>query len=450
MPAISKTGSNMVVAFSLPKSVNPDADGRILINAPSVQELTLNFSLNAMPTGHAVCVLNFMVEVPVGGSYGIMHLKDTNTDTKDIDISIYIQTMRQTPSGSNSVKISFDFVVGSRKSDMKMLNFACTGTSIAAMKECITKSGLEAQMKYSDNGKNADLMTWRLVNGNLEENMNYIVAHSYVPSDILFWSFDETRGRIVVSTFNTEKVSKTRSFLFYSHDAMASTANAVYRPKSMAGTSVFKYMYMERGDNTSMWRGEMFPNLIVDTTNSKGEKETGDCGGDCIDVIMNAAGANPVPQSMRPPKDSAGVYGEPNLAMAFPQNGHKKYAVADTIRGRLMSEYGRVARVRISNHLGPPVGSCVYLVAYDTKIKEGNLEPDRDFTARYIVLSKLVNKVTDSSVGALGNKAVNMTAEYETYLELATNFPFAKNPAKEYTIVSDAVKNVLNAVEGGK
>ena len=450
MPALSKTGANMVVAFSLPKSVNPEVDGYIMVNAPSIMEFSMNYTLNAMPTGHVACILNHLVDIPVGGSYGILHLQDANVGGDDINIGIYIKTLNQSPSTADSVKVTFDFVIGSKKSDMKMLNFACTGTSSAALKECITKSGMEAQMKYSDNGKNADLMTWRLINGNLEENLNYIVAHSYVPSDTLFWSFDESKGRIVVSTFNTEKVSKTRSFLFYSQDAMTSTANAVYHPKSMASTSVYRYMYMERGDNTSMWRSNMFPNLIVDTTNSKGEKETGDCGGDCIDVIMNAAGANPVPQSMRPPKGSSGVYGEPNLAMAFPQNGHKKYAVADTIRGRLMSEYGRIARVRISNHIGPPVGSCVYLVAYSSKIREGDIIPDRDFTARYIVLSKLVNKVTDSSVGALGNKAVNMTAEYETYLELATNFPFAKNPAKEYTIVSDAVKNVLNAVEGGK
>lgn len=446
MPALSKTGSTFVIGFSLPKSLNPDADGLVVVNAPSVRDLQIIFSMNALPEGKVTCVLNHDTAIPVGGAYGFMRLADTNNGANDMDIGIYVKQVNQEENTADSVVLTFDFIVGSKLSDMKLINFACTGTSIAAMKECITRAGMTPLVKYMDNGKNADLMTWRLINGNMDEHLNYILSHSYVPSDIVYWGLDETTGKVVISTFNTEKASKSKSFLFYSTDSMTTTTNAAYRPKNAPGTTVYKYGVIERGDNTSVWRGQMFPNLVVDTTNNNGEKETGDCGGECLDVIMSTAGATPIPKAMKPPKGSAGVYSEPKLAMAFPQNGHKKFAVAETIRGRLLSEYGRVAKVRIYNHLGPRVGSCVYLVVPNSKIREGDVMPDRDYTARYIVMRKVVSKVTQTSAGNLGNTKNNMTNEYETFLELATNFPY-KNPTKEYQIVTKAVNGVTASIK---
>ena len=451
MGGVSKTGSNFVVAFSLPKSQNPDTDGYMLVNAPSVREFRMTFALNSMPYGHATCTLNRVSGIPVDGTYGTMIVQDYDTGNKEgLVISIYISGLTQKQLTTTSVQVSFDFQVGSKEADLKMRNFACTGTSSSALQSCVREAGMETVTRYSDNGKNTDTMTWRLVNGNFEENMNYVVSHSYIPSDILFWTLDETKGKIVISTFNTEKASKTRSICLYSQDAMVSTKDAVFKPNGMAGTSVYRYQSMDRVDRTSKWRGSMFPNLIVDTTTNKGEKETGDCGGECLEVIMSTAGAGNVPAGLKPPKGSTGVYGDPKLAMAFPQNGHKKYAVADTIRARLLSEYGRVARVRIFNHFGPPVGSCVYLVANNLLIREGELAPDADYTARYIVMNKLVNKITSTTSGALGNSQSTMTNEYETILELATNFPYAKDPSVEYAIVMDAVKQVMDTVEEKK
>lgn len=448
MAGQSKTGSNFVVAFSLPKSQNPETDGYILVNAPSVRELSIKFGLNAMPSGHASCILNHLTDIPVGGVYGSMIIQDyTDKKNGDIVLGIYVSNMIQGQNTTDSINVEFDFIVGSQTADLKQKNFACTGTSSAAMKECAINAGLEFVSRYVDNGKNTDTMVWRLVNGNFEENMNYIVANSYVPSDILFWSFDESRSKIVISTFNTEKASKVRSLMLYSQDALLSTKDAAYKPSGLAGTTVYRYQSMARADYTSRWRSSMFPNLIVDTTTNRGVKETGDCGGDCLDVIMTTAGANELPGGLRAPKTSTGTYGEPKLAMAFPMNGHKKYAVADTIRARLMSEYSRVAHVRIFNHFGPPVGSCVYLVARNILFNQGEISPDPDYTARYIVLSKTVNKISDTKTGTLGNKTGTMNTEYETILELATNFQYSKNPSKEYGIVVNVMKQVASTIK---
>lgn len=448
MAGQSKTGSNFVVAFSLPKSQNPDADGYILINGPSVRGFSMVFGLNAMPTGHASCILNHMTDMPVGGAYGSMLIQDYGAEQKDDKtFSIYISNLVQGQNTTDSITIEFDFIVGSKDADLKQKNFACTGTSSDAMKECAKNAGLAYLARYSDNGKNTDTMVWRLVNGNFEENMNYIVANSYVPSDILYWSFDELKGKIVISTFNTEKASKTRSMMIYSQDALVATPDAVFKPKGLAGTTLYRYQTMARADYTSRWRSSMFPNLIVDTTTSTGAKETGDCGGECLDVIMTTAGANELPAGLKPSKSSTGVYGEPKIAMSFPMNGHKKYAVADTIRARLMSEYSRVAHVRIFNHFGPPVGSCVYLVAKNLLLSQGQIAPDADYTARYIVLNKTVNKITDTKTGALGNKSGTMNTEYETILELATNFQYSKDPSKEYGIVMGVVKQVADTIK---
>lgn len=447
MGGVSKTGSNFVVAFSLPKSQSPEVDGYIAINAPSVREFTMSFSLNAMPIGHATCTLSHIADIPVAGIYGSMIIQDYGAEQNDDkSFGIYVSNFRQSQNTTDSVDISFDFVVGSKETDMKQVNFACTGTSLSAMKEVVKNSEMECVFRYADNGKNSDTMVWRLVNGNFEENMNYIVSMSYVPSDILYWMFDEMNGKIVISTFNTEKASKVRSLMFYSQDAMLSTKDAVYKPKEFAGTSIYRYQSMDREDRSSIWRASMFPNLIVDTTTNDGRKETGDCGGECLEVIMATAGAGELPSGMKPSnnKNISGVYGEPKLAMSFPMNGHKKYAVADTIRARLIAEYSRIATVRIYNHFGPPVGSCVYLMANNLLMKQGQMEPDPDYTARYIVLSKQVTKMNFVTTGTLGNPAQTMTSEYETILVLATNFQYSKNPSKEYEIVMNAITQVVD------
>lgn len=445
MAAVSKTGSNFVVAFSLPKSQSPEVDGYLMVNAPSVREFTMSFSINAMPSGHAKCSLTHSDEIPVGGGYGSIILQDYGSESKeDTAMSIYISNFSQSYNTGDSVDISFDFVIGSKESDLKQVNYACTGTSIAALKDCAKRSGLETISRYMDNGKNSDTMVWRLVNGNFEENMNYILVRSYVPSDLVYWAFDEMKGKVVLSTFNTEKRSKVRSVMIYSQDAMQSTPDAAYKLKAIAGTTVYRYQSMTREDRSSMWRAAMFPNLVVDTTNKDGQKETGDCGGECLEVVMSSAGAAELPSGLKPPKDSSGVYGEPQLAMSFPMNGHKKYAVADTIRARLLSEYSRIATVRIFNHFGPAVGSCVYLMANNMLIKQGFMDADPNYTARYIVISKEVHKITTTTTGALGNTKGSMTNEYETFLVLATNFQYSKDPSKEYGIVMDTVKQVVD------
>ena len=449
MAGQSKTGSNFVVSFSLPKSMNPEVDGYILLNAACVREFNMEFGMNAMPYGHATCVLPNSTDIPVSGAYGIMMVMDYGSDSKDdMSFGVYISNMIHGQDSTGGSRIAFDFVVGSKESDLKQVNFACTGTSSAAMQECVKAAEMESVCRYVDNGKNADSMVWRLVNGNFEENMNYIVSNSYVPSDILYWTLDERKGKIVISTFGTEKRSKTRSLMIYSQDALTPTPGAEFKPKNLAGTSLYRYQTMSRVDSTASWRSAMLPNLVVDTTTSQGVKETGDCGGDCLDVIMSTAGAQELPPALKPPKNSRGVYGEPKMAMAFPMNGHKKYAVADTIRSRLLSEYSRIAKVRIYNHFGPAVGSCVYLVARNLLFAQGQLSPDPEYTARYIVMGKQVTKQTSTSTGTLGNKRSTMSTEYVTELTLATNFHYSKNASKEYGIVMDVVAQVADGIKG--
>lgn len=450
MPGQSKTGDSYAVAFSLPKSLEPETDGYVLVNAACVREFEMHLALNRMPYGHATCVLGNLAEVPVSGAYGVMIVQGYESESKDdMSFGVYISNLIHGQDSTGSSRISFDFSVGSMESDLKQDNFACTGTSSDAMKECAKSAGMEPLCRYSDNGKNADTMVWRLVNGNFEENMNYIVANSYVPSDILFWTLDERKGKVVISTFGTEKASKTRSLMLYSQDSLLSTAGAEYRPDGLSGTSVYRYHTIGRIDHTANWRASMLPNLVVDTTTSSGVKETGDCGGECLDVIMSTAGAGELPSALKPPRTGRGVYGEPKLAMAFPMNGHKKYAVADTIRARLLSEYSRIAKVRIYNHFGPPVGSCVYLVARNLMFAQGNIAPDADYTARYIVFEKRISKQTSTSTGSLGNRSSTMTAEYVTELTMATNFQFSRNSSKEYGIVIDAVNQVANTIRKG-
>ena len=144
MAGQSKTGSNFVVAFSLPKSQNPEADGYILVNAPSVRDFNMSFGLNGMPSGHAKCLLNHTSDVPVSGVYGSMIMQGLGTEKKDDRVyGIYISNLVQGQNTTDSISIEFDFMIGSQAADLKQKNFAYTGTSSAAMKECTKYAGMD-------------------------------------------------------------------------------------------------------------------------------------------------------------------------------------------------------------------------------------------------------------------------------------------------------------------
>ena len=83
-------------------------------------------------------------------------------------------------------------------------------------------------------------------------------------------------------------------------------------------------------------------------------------------------------------------------------------------------------------------------MANNLLIKQGQLNADPNYTARYIVLEKQVTKKNSVTSGTLGNPGQTMTSEYETVLVLATNFQYSKNPSKEYGIVMNAVKQVVD------
>lgn len=450
---LSKAGENFSVSIAMPRSNGVGNSDTMVFNNAAIHEFTMNLSLNELPRGHVVAVADSTESFPATtGIYATMTFSDLNTDVKGpLTLKIYIANASVETVSENKLKYTFDWELGSFATLEKMTNWSFTGTSVSAMKECVKQCGGKAVSTITGT---TDNMIWRFVNSNFEETMNYIVAHSSAPGDVLYWVFNENTQNFEISTFNTSKRTKKKNLMLYTQDSVVSTSTATYKP-SNTDTRVYQYSSMLRLDNTANVREKMFPNLIIHTVTSDGDKEVGDCMGSCRDAVLQAAGVPPTPSSMRPDdggnknEDTTVTYGDQQMIMTTPQNTYKMYAVARATREAMMAQYSRLVNVTLSNHFGPPVGSCVHLLAASPFVAKGDSLPDVDYSARYIVLSKIIQKISSTSVGTLGVEKPTTTAEYQTILNMGTNFQFTTSGNNEFKLVSALANEIIASGDNG-
>ena len=412
-------------------------------NDAAIQKFSLDISLNRLPTGTATITGTSAGSFPVSGGYGFLGL-GTASGSPDSQFPIYVDRIynRQIISG-NTVAMDISFTMGNAAMHSVMPATAVTGSSVEAMSEILSVAGIGAANRMAREN-DADTMTWRLVEGTLEEHLVDIVEHSTIPGDIMYWAFDDMSRSLAVGSFNSSYESSRKYCMINSSNALQPTTLACYEPRGMNAV-VWPYSTYHPHDVSGSLRDKRKPNLFMDSTGPDGSKDTGRCNDESWFNLVAENGAKPEFV------DGPGSFGPLKVVKPYPMNTHKMYSIAPLIRQYMLASYSRAVTTDVFNHPGPPVGSCVYFCASSPDSKMGNLLPDPRFTARYIVTHKKITKDATTSVGLLGTtrhiESSNLVSEITM---MATNDYMAeKSPdyAEVVKLFSDITQNMKTATE---
>lgn len=438
----SKVGERYSVSIELAQAGTGESKENVLYNDASLQVFELAVPMNALPTGRATIVSDAAnVGNPGSGSYGKLMFNGLTLDGKMMEIPIYVNTLNRTNVSQDVVSLDISFTVGTEKLQCVMEAVALEGTSVDAVNRLFTAQGIEIIDDVSPaKGPNgvSDNMIWRFVAGTLTEHLLNVVERSSLPGDLLYWTYDDSALTFRMGTFNVSKASRKKNFFMYTTDAVTPTATATHKVKG-TDTSIWYYSGYDPSDNAGETREFRSPNLVIDSTASGSAKDCGVCSKDCWKAVVGAMGANEE-------FTESESYGPQKMVKPFPANTHKTYAVAPYVRQYLLSEYSKTVKLRLYNHPGPAVGSCVYFYASSPKLKTGDFLPDENYTARYVILDKRIVKAATVNTGLLGRERPSNTSDLVTEIVMVSNAGYNGVASTDYKKVLEMADSITKAL----
>lgn len=445
--AKSKVGERYSISFAIPKvAKDGESSETVVFNDASVNNFVFSVPLNHIPYGSATLVGPTSTTCnPGSGTYGSL-IVDGLGSKDSLYLPIYIMSATRTEIGQEMASIDITFMLGNEDMQKHLESLAIDGTSVEAMNRVFQVAGIEP-IDYASSGKKpgsiSDNMTWRLVEGSLDEYLQDIVEHASIPGDVLYWSYDDSALGFRIGTFNVSKASKSKHFFMYTSDAVTTTASATAKVKG-TDTSIWYYAAYVPSDLAGATREARSPNLIVDSTATGSAKETGDCTGECWRSILGAMGGD---EAYMEKSD----FGKQHVVKPFPSNTHKTYAIAPFVRSYLLAEYSKMVKVQIYNHPGPAVGECVHFYAASAKLRSGDFLPDENYTARYIVVGKRIAKSAEVATGMLGKARSENTTNMVTELTMVSNNGYAGVLSPDYKAVTGLAQTITEKLKkGGK
>ena len=406
-------------------SITVNLNGRMFHEA-SVTDMTMIFPMNEMPYGsfklQVAELPDYKVESGSFGTFVFLHTGDSEIDGSGF--SFYVDKASESIQNEQTVNIDIIWHAGN-EATMANKTMANTGSSLDTMIEII--KSYEGQVVYKnlitgDAANLTDSMTWRFINADMVDMLTDTVNHSSMVGDYMFWTFDETKQAIVISSLNTAKRVGTAQGCIFSYGAGTST-NASMFSDSNTGSRLWLYAMEERSDNRGELIEKAFPKIVFSNVTAKGEADVTNCGGDCLDKVMQNYGAmsNKDAAEKFGLKDDKVTFGPTIMVDSFPGNVHTSYVIAEQVRERILAEYSKILTIGLYNTLGPTVGSRVYVRTLKPTRNGGNVGTDMQYTDTYIVASKKLVRNSTNTEGVLGVPSSSENTDYVTVLVLISN-----------------------------
>lgn len=438
----SKVGERYSISIGLMKAGNDANKDIIVFNDASLHSFDFTVPLNALPTGQASIMCDASdVGNPSSGSYGKLFIEGLVPGGKVMEIPIYINSITRTNISQDDVLLGVRFTVGNEQLHSVTESIALEGTSVDAINKLFATQNIEILDDVSPaKGTNgvSDNMIWRFVAGTMPEHLLNVVEHSSLPGDLLYWVYDDAKLTFRMGTFNVSKASKHKNFFMYTTDAVTTTTSATHKVKG-TDTNIWYYSSYNPSEITGETREARSPNLVIDSTASGSAKDSGTCNKDCWKAIVTSMGADEQYLETE-------MYGHQQMVKPFPSNTHKTYAIAPYVRRYMLGEYTKLVSLRIYNHPGPAVGSCVHFYASSPKLKVGDFLPDEHYTARYIVIGKSIVKAATVNTGLLGKERPSNTSDLITEITMISNAGYNGAVSADYKNVVELAGSITKAL----
>lgn len=438
----SKVGERYSVSIGLVKAGNDSSKDLVVYNDASLHAFEFIVPMNGLPAGRAKIVCDAgVVGNPSSGSYGKLFVNGLLPGGKAMELPIYVNSLVRNNISQEVVSLDLEFTLGHERLQSVMESIALEGTSVDAVNKLFAAQEIDIIDDVSPaKGSTgvSDNMIWRFVAGTLPEHLLNVIVRSSLPGDLLYWVYDDSALTFRMGTFNVSKASKHKNFFMYTSDAVTTTNSATHNVKG-TDTNIWYYSGYSPSDLNGETREARSPNLVIDSTASGSAKDSGTCSKDCWKAVIGSMGANE--QFIE-----SETYGPQKMVKPFPANTHKTYAIAPHVRQYMMAEYSKMVTLRIYNHPGPAVGSCVYFYAASPKLKNGDFLPDENYTAKYIVLGKKIMKAATVNTGLLGRERPANTSDLVTEITMVSNAGYDGAKSADYKQVTELASAITRAL----
>lgn len=426
--------------------------GKYVFSDASIIGISIKNTINALPSGTLKLSVADISKFDVSsGSYGILFLSDDTMPNGKVAYSIYLKSISIDSVTEYTGVADIIWKMGTPLT-MARSTIAYTGTSIDAAVESIKAAtggnlGTRSNVDPAVMSSNTDSMVWRIVNSDLEESLQYIVGHSYIPGDYLVWTFDDLNGDIVLTTFNYINRTALTNYAIWDINAVNTTGAARITDTS-TGTTVWTYLNDARSDQTGNAREDVFPNIVVSTV-TDGKCDISNCKEDCFGKLSSQSGGKSVSEN----KDTFGLdnnehatYGDIQLTEHFSMNTHPMFYIAPQLRRGTMAGYTKQMDIVLENELGPSVGTAIAVCAYGLNKESGNTTPDLTYSDTYIVIGKEVTRNSGASKGLLGVETGDNNPTLRTILKLASAHTGTKSSLAGAAVALGNITKILSNI----
>lgn len=410
----------------------------------NILSFTFNNSINKKPSGEFIINdTEGTTLYEMSGNYGSIMFSNIGDglDDKNSSISFIVDSMLKVSQVNKTTTYKVIWSAGSPELLMKE-SWAVIGNSVDAMiaigKKYKTKT--TELMTASKFPLPSDTMVWRYITDNAWESYNRTITKSYSNDDYMFWVFDDLNNNIKISSFKFEKAKQDSSLMIFSENAKTSVDHVktiLDKPRLTVWAYGNNTRYNNLGDN----KDKLFPNVAFSGANN-GELNNAGCVGPCFDSVLQSNGDTSKSTILEQTgmKDKNAVYGDLRIIRNYPNNTHKMYSLAHTIREYYISTYAKNVHMYLYNTLGPEIGSKVSVVMYsnDRKVR-GNLI-DTQYTDEYIITDKTIS-FSHLTPTITGSTVTKNTTEISVLLKMKSNH--LKDEGFE------TVKKLFDSIQGG-
>lgn len=413
-------------------------DRVLMVSDESITYFSVVFSLSSLPTGVAkFTVSSDLVREVTGDTDGILSMSAFGEDPNSaVNYAIHIETCDRQIVTSDTVSVTLNFVFGTKLLYANMDNTATEGTSLDVIKQLLAKNDLAYDDMLSANAiRPQDSQVWRLVEGSVYDHLGQLTERSLYPGDMMFWAIDESSGSIRLSSIRRARQDSEKHLIMYSQNAVAGTANAIVKFDSPRCT-MWKYAVYAPANISGATVQARNPNLMVDSFTADGKKDMGIFRDGSWERMLAAFG---VPNTYG---EYGATYGPKDLIRPFPNNTHKSYAIAPSVRLALLATYEKAVTVTVYNTFGPNVGDMVKFAARKPTTNAGDIELDDYYTDEYLVVSKSVTKDPTVAVGLIGNTRNDTTCDVTSTCTMVSSNVLNDMNSDGYRGVTDLLKRI--------
>lgn len=375
----------------------------------AVHKFELTTSVDSLGAGFIIIndtqfrLLRTFVHSDLDGYIELFSTHYTNTGTKANSIyPISVTSWTKIGENANDAYLRIDFKVGTFNYHSSRSIGIASKSSIDAMKELVSTRG-ESIYELSDTIQDMELSkslkintgdapkngAWQIYSCTMEEELNYVVDHSFLTGDILYWCYDDKVNSLHSATVR-QKMSLMDKNIIVWNDNNPMNEQSSHLFNQQTGVNVYVSASIINYSNAGLEVSDLLPNVSYIY---KSPKEVKYNVFSFREYLKTIEGDDYLLNFDYNKKLSGRVmsFGDLTVKQMSNLNTNEYHAFSPDYRKLLWGMFAKNMYLDLSYTIGPSVGEYVTLISFEQSQISNQFAPyDGVYSDRYIVYGKKI------------------------------------------------------------